>query len=103
MGGILEQIQAQLDRIEAALRKCTLGDEVDQRQTPFGRRHNAITREQVAKGDPRAWIRGKRHVMTRALVEEVMRSEQRAANDSLPSAVEDSAFYQQTLAEVGNE
>lgn len=104
MGGILEQIQAQLNRIEARLAKCTeapVGDMVDQRRSPLGpRKHCAAVRRMAAEGDTRAYKRGKLYMMSREALLEEMARESIPAN-AVPESVEDDAFYQQTLAEVG--
>lgn len=73
MAGILEEIQAQLARIEARLAKCASPSTelVDQRQSPLGRRrHCAAVRRLVAEGDGRVAIVGKKHLMTRAVLTE---------------------------------
>lgn len=86
--GILEQIEARLERIEARLAKCGpvrgSGTFVDQRSSPLGRRrHCAAARRLIAEGDGRAFISGRRHLLTEdAVAEELARLSLVPANEA---------------------
>ncbi len=78
--GILESIDARLERIERRLAKCDAplpsgGEWVDQQKSPLGRRrHCAAVRRMKAEGDARVFVRGRRHLMApEALAEELAR------------------------------
>ncbi len=101
MSGILEQIDARLERIEARLAKCAAeplpGALVDQSRSPLGRRrHCAAVRRMVAEGDARAAVIGRKHLMTEdALRAELSRvSLAPPANDGTPA---EASAYQRAL------
>jgi hypothetical protein len=87
VGGILEEIKAQLDRMEARLAKCAApeaGELVDQRNSPLGRRrHCAAVRRLRAEGDQRVYVKGRLHMMTRDAVQEELA---RVSLPALPAA-----------------
>lgn len=75
MGGILERIEARLDRIEARLAKCSdpPGGMILQRKSPLGaRKHMAAVKRRVAEAEARgispielgAAIDGEKHYLT---------------------------------------
>jgi hypothetical protein len=121
VGGILEQIQAQLNRIEARLAKCTEppGGMVGQRRSPLGaRKHMAAVKRRVAEAIERgilpielgAAIDGEKYYLTQAsLAEELgertraslgrVKGVSRVANDTAASAVtdEEDAAYRAAL------
>lgn len=103
MTGLLETIDARLARIEARLAKCEPerspgdGDPIDQQHSALGRRrHCAAVRRMRAAGDARAFIVGRRHLMTRELYHEELARVSLAppaANDSQSEA----STYQRAL------
>lgn len=105
MAGILEEIKAQLDRIEVRLAKCEAplaSSMVDQQHSPLTRRkHCEAVRALVAKGDPRAYIRGKRCLMTGDALREVMLADMQRVAGKPANTTEDDAFYRNLLEEVG--
>lgn len=118
MGGILEQIQAQLNRIEARLAKCTdpPGGMVGQRKSPLGsRKHMAAVKRRVAEAEARgvapielgAAIDGDRFYLTQEALADELGERTRAslargkggaqvANDTASS--EEEAAFQAALA-----
>ena len=106
MGGILEEINAKLDRIEARLAKCeapSMSGWVTPRLSPLGpKAHCKAARRLVAEGDPRAYVKGKKHLImpdaVRELVLEAMSAQGKPANSQ---SAEDDVFYADLLKEVG--
>lgn len=106
MAGILELIEQRLGAIEQRLAKCGPLPEremprwVDQRHSPLrSRKHCAATRRLVAEGDPRAFVNGRRHLMTEeAVAEEMARLTPPApAGEALPSSA---STYDRALAKA---
>jgi hypothetical protein len=119
VGGILEQIQAQLNRIEARLAKCTdpPGGMVGQRRSPLGaRKHIAAVKRRVAEAVERgvspielgAAIDGEKYYLTQGSLDEELGERTRvslarvkgaapAANDTDDSAEEEDAAYRAAL------
>lgn len=102
MGGILEDIKAQLDRIELRLAKCEADGDgmVDQHHSPLGpRKHCEVVRRLIAEGDSRAQKRNKRYLMTADAVRQVRIEEMRTAKPANTTA-EDDVFYADLMKEV---
>lgn len=104
MGGILEEIKAQLDRIEVRLAKCeTPTGYVDQRNSPLGPRvHCTVVRRLIENGDERAYIRNRRFYLSSDALRETMLEDMRnAQGPANTQTAEDDAFYADLLKEVG--
>lgn len=107
MSGILERIEARLERLELHLAKCDtpLGGHVDQRRSPLGRRrHCAAVRRRVLAGDEGAAIVGRHFLLSpQALRDELALASQpgvAVANDTEPDDADDD-FYRNLMQEVG--
>lgn len=112
MGGILEQIQAQLDRIEAKLAKCAgpSGDMVSQRQSPLGgRKHIAAVKRRAAEAEARgipplelgAAIDGERYYLSPQALGEELSERTRASLSKATAPVandtDEDAAYRRSL------
>ena len=107
MGGILEQIQAQLNRIEARLAKTDGEDMVDQSRSDLGPRvHCEVARRLIAAGDQRAVRRSRKYLMTRSAIAEALAEralpKARPANDDVALPDEEQSAYQQALRKALN-
>lgn len=106
MSGILERIEARLERLELHLAKCDtpLGGHVDQRRSPLGRRrHCAAVRRRVLAGDEGAAIVGRHFLLShQALRDELALASQPAntVTDAEPDDGDDD-FYRNLMQEVG--
>lgn len=102
--GILEQIEARLERIETRLAKCgpVYGDMglVDQQHSDLGRRkHCAVVRRRIGEGEDGAFIVGKRHLLTPEAYREELEREN--AGKPLDGSSEEDAAYRQLMARIG--
>lgn len=105
MGGILEEISARLARIEARLAKCdgpNVTGWVPPSKSPLGpKAHCAAARRLRDAGDPRAYVKGKKHLIAPEAVRELMLEQMSSAAGKPANSVEDDAFFADLMKEVG--
>lgn len=104
MGGILEEINAKLDQVLVRLAKCeapAVSGWVWPRQSPLGpKAHCAAARKLVAEGDPRAYVKGKRHLISPEAVQELMLAKMGESKPANSTSAEDDVFYRDLMKEV---
>lgn len=104
--GLLEDMKAQLDRIEVRLAKCeapSVSGWVGPRQSPLGpKAHCKAARELRDQGDPRVYVKGKKHlIMPEAIRELMLANMSKAQPANSTDGADDDVFYADLVKEVG--
>lgn len=100
--GVLEELQARLEKVEEALGiGVPFGSYIDQSKSPLGpRKHCAAVRRRANEGDERAIISGRRHLLSPDALREELKAES-SASLTLPHPADYDDFYRDLMNKVG--